>query len=257
MSHAIKSAYYQALKSAGVTFSRRYQQYKTQELREAYTAMFGGLHPDDDEVDEANPTGPVAGPTPVASPAPAAAAPVRPAPQQKPQAAAVAPASQPRAQSLQPMAAVTSGLDVIRVDEAGRQWLQEEVRQPYGPAPRARVKRTYIDSGVETVKTQEGEFTETYEVPGSGRQQAEVTITLPTHQTGIYLDPRYPMFKVYVYKDEEGFDLLDVHKYYGGAELVPEEIKRKYVDNRLTYDIRTVVGAIQKEYRQLMAAGRV
>jgi hypothetical protein len=62
---------------------------------------------------------------------------------------------------------------------------------------------------------------------------------------------------VHVYNDKQGFDLFEVQKYYGGAELVPTEIKRIYVENVLCYDIRTTVRAIQSEFRQLQLQQKV
>ena len=85
---------------------------------------------------------------------------------------------------------------------------------------------------------------------------AEVKITLPSYQVGIYKDPRFP-FKIHCYNGREGFNLFEVQRYYGGAELVPEECKRVYIENDLCYDVRTVIRAIQSEHRQLQLIGRV
>jgi hypothetical protein len=72
----------------------------------------------------------------------------------------------------------------------------------------------------------------------------------------VYKDPRFP-FKVVCYNGNEGFDLDEVQAFYGGAELVPPAIKRKYVENVLCYDIRTAVRAINEEFRQQQLAGKI
>lgn len=145
----------------------------------------------------------------------------------------------------------------IRVDEHGRLWFQEEVRKPAYPKPRGRRVLKYIETGVEVETVQNGEYVETFEVAGVGvGHPAEVKITLPSYQVGIYKDPRFP-FKIHCYNGREGFDLFEVQQYYGGAELVPEECKRVYIENDLCYDIRTVIRAIQNEHRALQLTGRL
>ena len=145
----------------------------------------------------------------------------------------------------------------IRVDEKGRLWYQEEVRKPAYPKPRGRRVLKYLETGVETKSVQSGDYVETFEVAGSGPgKPAEVKITLPSYQVGIYKDPRFP-FKIHCYNGREGFNLFEVQRYYGGAELVPEECKRVYIENDLCYDVRTVIRAIQSEHRQLQLIGRV
>ena len=151
----------------------------------------------------------------------------------------------------------TQGGAPIRIDETGREWYQEEVKKPSYPRPRGRRVLRYQESGVEQVTVQNGEYTETFEVAGSGPgQAAEVKITLPSYQVGIYKDPRFP-FKVHTYNGMEGFDLFEVEEFYGGAELVPAAVKRIYVENHLCYDIRSVVRAIEAEHRQLQLTGRI
>jgi hypothetical protein len=114
-----------------------------------------------------------------------------------------------------------------------------------------------MDRGVVTETVQNGEYIETFEVAGKGAgKPAEVKITLPSYQVGIYKDPRFP-FKIHCYNGREGFNLFEVAEYFGGVELVPEECKRVYIENDLCYDIRTVIRAIQTEYRQLQLTGRV
>jgi hypothetical protein len=145
----------------------------------------------------------------------------------------------------------------IRVDEQGRIWYQEEVRKPAYPKPRGRRVLKYLETGVETKTVQNGEYVETFEVAGVGAgKPAEVKITLPSYQVGIYKDPRFP-FKIHCYNGREGFNLFEVQDFYGGAELVPEECKRVYIENDLCYDVRTVIRAIQNEHRQMQLTGRL
>lgn len=145
----------------------------------------------------------------------------------------------------------------IRVDEEGRLWFQEEVRKPAYPKPRGRRVLKYLDTGVQKQTVQNGEYIETFEVAGQGpARSSEVKITLPSYQVGIYKDPRFP-FRIHCYGDREGFDFFEVNDYYGGAELVPDMCKRIYIENDLCYDIRSVIRAIQNEYRQLQLMGKV
>jgi hypothetical protein len=150
----------------------------------------------------------------------------------------------------------------IRTDPVtGRQWFQEEVRKPAIPKPRGRRVQRYPDPGVVKKTVHEGdrnEFSETFEVPGdpANARELEVKITLPSYQVGIYKDPRFP-FKTVCYNDNEGFEREGVQRFYGGAELVPASVKRKYVENVLCYDIRSVIAAIQKEARDLQLAGNI
>lgn len=145
----------------------------------------------------------------------------------------------------------------IRIDEQGRAWFQEEVRKPAFPKPRGRRVLKYLDTGTVTETVKNGEYVETFEVAGKGTgKPAEVKITLPSYQVGIYKDPRFP-FRIHCYDGREGFDLFEVQNYYGGSELVPPQVKRVYIENDLCYDIRSVVRAIQDEHRQLMLSGRL
>ena len=145
---------------------------------------------------------------------------------------------------------------VIRVDEQGRRWLQEEVRKPAYPKPRGRRVLTYLETGVKTETVQNGEYVETFEVAGDrATRPSEVKITLPSYQVGIYRDPRFP-FRVHCYNGQEGFNLHDVNDFYGGSELVPYGVKRIYIENDLCYDIRSVVQAINSEYRQIQLTGK-
>jgi hypothetical protein len=152
--------------------------------------------------------------------------------------------------------------DAIRRDpDTGYVWFQEEVTKPAYPKPRGRRVLDYIETGTKQVEIPDGDdgrFTETFEVAddrGVGRT-AQVKVTLPSFQVGCYKDPRFP-FKIHVYNNNQGFDMLEVEQFYGGRELVPEEVKRKYVENVLCYDIRTVVRAIQTEHRTLQLQGHI
>lgn len=145
----------------------------------------------------------------------------------------------------------------IRIDENGLVWYQEEVRKPASPQPRGRRVLKYMDTGIRKETFSDGEFVETIEVAGEGvGRPAEVKITMPSYQVGIYRDPRYP-FKVHIYNENKGFNYFEVVEYYGGEELVPPGVKTVYVENVLCYDMRTVIQAIQQEYRALQLAGKV
>jgi hypothetical protein len=138
----------------------------------------------------------------------------------------------------------------LRVDENGLVWYQDEVRKAAFPKPRGRRVLDYMDPGVKTVTAQTGNgYTETFEMPGDQAKPSQVKITLPSHQVGIYKDPNMP-FKIHVYQDNRGFDLFEVRDFYGGADLVPEDIKTVYVAQSLCYDIRTTRRAIEAEYRE-------
>jgi hypothetical protein len=102
-----------------------------------------------------------------------------------------------------------------------------------------------METGVRTETVQAGEYVETFEVAGNEvSRPAEVKITLPSYQVGIYTDPRFP-FKIHCYDGREGFDFAEVQAYYGGSALVPDSCKRIYIENDLCYDIRSVVRTIQ------------
>ena len=150
--------------------------------------------------------------------------------------------------------------EVIYVDEHGLEWFQREIPKPATPKPRGRRVLRYKDSGTktQTVTTGDrGQFIETFEVSGElGSREAEVKITLPSYQVGKYRDRRYP-FKIWIYAEARGFDLFEVQEYYGDADLVPEGIRRIYVENVLCYDMRSTIRTIQAEHRQLQLAGKV
>ena len=273
MSQSEKAAYFRALKAAGVPFDRHYREYNTEELKAAYGALGDAAPPL--EAKEPEPAAP--------PPAPAVQQPYaeEPAEPVDPEAAAFFGFNEPEpvlnahAEAATRPAVPVAHADPnemagarqnskpddepIRVDpDTGRLWYQEEVRKPGYPKPRGRRVLNYMDPGVEQRTAQAGEYKETFEVSGDPRnaRPAQVKITLPSYQVGIFKDPRFP-FKVITYNGNEGFDLFEVQDYYGGPELVPAGIKRKYVENVLCYDIRTVVQAINAEFRQLQLTGRV
>lgn len=148
-------------------------------------------------------------------------------------------------------------LTPLRKDDDGRIWFQEEVLKPAYPKPRGRRVLTVQHHEMKQTTQVAGQFTESFEIPDDSSQlrTSEVKITLPSYQVGIYQDPRFPMFKTICYNGNEGFDFFDVQKFYGGPELVPAEIQRKYVENVLCYDQRTVIRAIEAEYRQQQLTG--
>lgn len=241
MSQSDKAAYYRELKDAGVDFERHYRDYTTEELGAAVKRLRES-QPDQPRPEAQGDPEAAAAFNRMAQPSPEPPAPVGPADPQE-------------------MAGTRLNTkaedEPIRVDENGLVWFQEEVRKPAFPKPRGRRVLKYMETGVKEVKTKNGEYVETFEVAGDmPSRPAEVKITLPSYQVGIYKDKRFP-FKIHVYNENRGFDLFEVQDYYGGSELVPQEIKRVYVENVLCYDIRTTVRAIQKEYREMQLAGKV
>jgi len=259
MSQSEKAAYFQALKKSGVDFPKHYREYTTEELKDAYERLVEAdptavRIPAEQPADAQQPLFEMT-PADVGEPEDpeldAAASSFfglqKPAPTAKRDPAELAGQRQNSKAEDEP----------IRVDpETGRVWYQEEIAKPAYPKPRGRRVLTYADPGTKTQTIQRGDYIESFEVAGDevGRT-AEVKITLPAYQVGIYKDPRFP-FKVHTYNGIEGFDLFDVRDYYGGGELVPPEVKRIYVANVLCYDIRTTVRAINDEYRQLQLQGK-
>jgi hypothetical protein len=261
MSQTEKSAYFQALKAAGIHFERHYREYSTAELKDAYEKLSGDATPlspappPPPEHQHPNPPPPLPPPGEEDEQPPASFFFPPPPPQAAEPPAPTAP--------LNPTEMAGERLNTqdedepIRTDDEGRIWYQEEVRKPAYPKPRGRRVLTYMESGVEEQTVRVGDYIETFEVAGSGpAQMAEVKITLPSYQVGVYKDPRFP-FKIHCYNGIQGFDLFAVQDFYGGAELVPQECKRIYVENVLCYDIRTTVRAIETEYRQLQLAGKI
>lgn len=266
MSAAEKGFYFRRIKGAGVPLSRHYREYTTAELKEADTlAVESGLlqAATDEELAElatrVHKKKPRPEPTPPAAPA-------EPAPpgffgygEPEPESA---PSPAPARPDIGEMAGERLNTkaqdDVLFVDEQGRAWLQKEVLKPAFPKARGRRVLRYSDPGVVKQTVKDGEYTETFEVAGDARNStpSEIKITLPSYQVGICRDPRYP-FKVITYNGREGFDYLDVEEYYGGAEMVPPVAKRMYVENTLCYDMRSVIRAINEEYRALQLSGQI
>lgn len=234
MSQSDKSAYYNAVKDAAPELIKKhYRDYTTEELRAAYELLR--------EAGEA--------PDIVLEPA---------SPPSRPQA----PAAPVRHRDPNELAGqrlnTHDELTPLRTDpETGFIWYQEEVRKPAAPKPRGRRVLKYDDPGVKKVQVVNGDYTEEIEMAGDRTVPSEAKITLPSYQVGIYVDPRFPRFKVHTYNGATGFNLFDVQNYYGGAELVPAECKRIYVSNDLCYDVRSVVRAITTEFRQLQLSGKI
>jgi hypothetical protein len=266
MSAAAKGFWFRRLKAAGVPLDRHFREYTTAELKEACDlAVENGLlqPPTEEELAEleAKVHKPKPRPEPVLLPE-----------LPEPDAEAVSffgfetPETHEAPEPARPEMGEMPGErlntlaqdEILYVDEEGRQWLQKEVLKPAFPKPRGRRVLRYQDPGVVQKTIKEGDYTETFEVAGDARNStpSEIKITLPSYQVGICRDPRFP-FKVVTYNGREGFDYLDVEEYYGGSEMVPPVCKRVYVENALCYDMRSVIRAINEEYRALQLSGRI
>jgi hypothetical protein len=228
MSQAEKAALWRELKERGVEFPLHYREYSQSQLEESLEQLMDAEGPQNITPD-----------APAPAPRVAAAQPTR--------------VSLPRRgpDEVAGLRINTHGEDEpLRVDENGLIWYQDEVRKAAFPKPRGRRVLDYMDPGVRTETAQTGNgYTETFEMPGDQARPSQVKITLPTHQVGIYKDPNMP-FKIHVYQDNRGFDLFEVRDFYGGTDLVPEDIKTVYVGQSLCYDIRTTRRAIEAEYRE-------
>lgn len=276
MSAAEKGFYFRRVKAAGVPLDRHYREYTTAELKEADgMAVESGLlaPPTAEELAELSakvhkpkpreqPTdpGPTDGSAYVVPPDPEAAGFFGydvPEPEIQ-RTAAPAPARPQIGEMAGERLNTKEADEVLFVDEQGRAWLQKEVRKPAFPKPRGRRVLNYNDPGVAVQTSKDGEYTETFEVAGDARNAtpAQIKITLPSYQVGMYRDKRFP-FKVICYNGREGFDRLEVEAYYGGPELVPPVCKRMYVENVLCYDMRSVIRAINEEFRQLQLTGQI
>jgi hypothetical protein len=239
--NSLKGALYRALKAEGAELGKSYAQYTVPELQAAYAALVqAGMVPKDVEQHPANGQ----------------------------HNAIAAQVSVPDSIKLPPRAYKDPNEmagqrlnqkdpdEPIRVDpDTGFIWFQEEILKPAFPKPRGRRVLRYLERGTKQVTVKNGDYTETFEIAGDqAAREQEVRVTLPSYQVGLYKDPRFP-FKIHVYNGRRGFDLFEVQKYYGGAELVPAECKKIYVENVLCYDPRTVIRQIQTEYRQLQLQG--
>ena len=245
-----KPELYRQLKESGLPLSRPYTQYTVEQLR-AELDEAGMVQPVEDA-----PAGFFGFDEPTPEPEPEY--PPKPAQEAKLEEAIVVMSNLPDEEELPGQRLNThSPDDVIRVDEQGRKWHQEEVRKPAYPKPRGRRVLKYMETGVRKETVRQGEYVETFEVAGNEAQRpAEVKITLPSYQVGIYTDPRFP-FKIHCYDGREGFDLHDVQKYFGGSPLVPDTCKRVYIENDLCYEIRSVIRTIQAEHRHLQLTGKI
>lgn len=249
MSRSMKGAYYRALREAGVTFDKHYRNYTMEDFKEAYEALPEDMQrplveknpsPESYSVEDDEPEG------------------------------AVLPVSQGETRVLTGEPVITentvysdeplhkiAGLsdhttgEVLRIDSNGVKWLQEEIPKSAIPKPRARLTKRYIESGSKSVQFEGADgYTETVEVAGDLNEEREVKVTLPSYQVGVAIYPQYP-FRVVTYQGNEGFDYFDIVKFYGAEDLVPEGIKKLYVESVLCYDIRTTVREIQAEARRL------
>jgi hypothetical protein len=248
LSTRYKGILYKQLRETGVPITRHYREWTVDELKAALQEQ--GVVPADDSAPSAE------------DPPPASyfglEDPNPPAPEPKLEETTVVMSSQPDPEELPGQRLNTTPLDeVIRIDDKGRKWHQEEVRKPAYPKPRGRRVLKYMDTGVRTETVQQGQYVETFEVAGNETSRpAEVKITLPSYQVGIYTDPRFP-FKIHCYDGREGFDFVEVQAYFGGSALVPDTCKRIYIENELCYDIRSVVRSIQAEHRHLQLTGKI
>ena len=271
MSKSNKAALYGAMKGAGVKFPKHYREYTEAELQAAYdklqesqsmaAAIVKTVVENQNPIPEHH-RPEVQGVAAAPGTDPAAAAffgiqveePTEPEPEYTPPVRAADPREMAGARLN-----AKSADEPLRIDpETRREWYQEEVRKPAIPTPRGRRVLEYKDPGAVMKTVKDGEYTETFEIAGDPRnaRSMQVKITLPSYQVGIYKDPRFP-FKVVCYNGNEGFERDDVNAFYGGAELVPPAVLRKYVENVLCYDIRSVVTAINQEHRDLALAGRL
>ena len=266
MSAAEKGFYYRRLKAAGVNLDRHYREYTTAELIEGNNlAVENGLLEAATDEELAALAVKVHKKKPRPADPPAAAE--DPAPPgffgfEEPEPIEDHDRSAPARPEMGELAGERQNTkapeDILFVDDEGRAWIQKEVQKPAFPKPRGRRVLRYQDPGVKVQSVKEGDYTETFEVAGDPRNAtpAEIKITLPSYQVGMYRDPRFP-FKVITYNGREGFDYLEVEEYYGGPELVPAVCKRVYVENTLCYDMRSVIRAIQEEYRALQLSGQI
>lgn len=277
MSAAAKGFYFRRLKAAGVPLDRHFRDYTTAELQAAdEMAIESGLLAPPTEAELAELAAKVHKKKPRDEPAPPVPAPTgdvllegeEPAPsgffgysEPEPAPVPVAPPV-PARPEMGEMAGerqnTKAAEEILFVDEEGRAWLQKEVLKPAFPKPRGRRVLRYNDPGVVKQTAKDGDYTETFEVAGDPRnaQPAEIKITLPSYQVGIYRDPRFP-FKVITYNGKSGFDRIEVEDFFGGAELVPGIAKRAYVENVLCYDMRSVIRAVNEEYRQMRLSGQI
>lgn len=236
MSQGSKSQLYNELKAAGVEFGKHYRDYTVEDLEMIRDQLYA-------EYDD-NPNEQYRVPAESMDPDEVEAA------MQEEELPRVA--AQPET-TLPAQGAYQDGYEEkpLRIEPSGRIVYRDEVRKPNIAAPRARRVLRYVDSGTETKTIDDGRgFIETFEIAGNQRREAEVKITMPSYQVGVYKEPQFP-FKIHEYNSVRGFDFFDVNDFYGGADMVPTDILRIYVASDLCYDIRTTIRAIETEARQL------
>lgn len=148
-------------------------------------------------------------------------------------------------------------MEPIRTDATGRIWYQEEIQKSSLAKPRGYRVFREVGTGVkiQTIDAGDG-YTETIEVADGSRKPLEVKVGIPTWQVGIYKDPQFP-FRIVEYRSARGFYRQDVEEYFGGADVLPENVKTAYVGNLLCYPIREVVVAINREFNNLQKRGSV
>lgn len=146
-------------------------------------------------------------------------------------------------------------LTPIRTDAQGRVWFQEEIHKSSLARPRGYRVFRELGSGVKEIQVEDGEgYTETIEVSDGTRKPLEVKVGIPTWQVGIYKDPQFP-FRIVQYRDVRGFFRTDVDEFFGGPDVLPENVQTTYVGNLLCYPIREVVVAINREFNMLQKKG--
>lgn len=239
MTQATKGALWQELKEAGVEFPRHYREYTMEQLQRVKNDLDART---------------------AALNQPAIRLPEPPRQQPRQPVPFAVPEQQVRLEKPVPTPDTVAGLrqnthgdlEPLRVEPNGRIWYQDEVQKRAFAAPRGRRIIRYNDPGVQmrTHVNPDGS-SESFEMPGDRSVPSEAKITLPSHQVGIYRDRNSP-FRVHTYAGQRGFDLFDVEEFYGGADLVPEGVKRIHVYTSLCYDIRTVIRAIKEEHRELV-----
>lgn len=237
MSQAERAALYNELKAHGFEPTKHYREYTIDELRELHAdiveqpraasvedvmnKMAGAIHDNDSS-------------------------------RELPQSVLVSDTADPNE-----MATMRRGKEdvPIRTDSAGRVWYQEEILKSSTVKPRGYRIYREIGTGTKEITVEDGQgYTETFEVPSGERKPLEVKIGVPTWQVGIYRDPRLP-FKVITYRNAHGYDRKEVEAFFGGADLLPENVVDIYVGNLMCYDIRSVNTAIQREYNLLQRKG--
>lgn len=150
--------------------------------------------------------------------------------------------------------------EIIRVDEAGNEWYQEEIIKEGSAKPRGYRIHRELTADVEEVKITDTDqfgttYTETIEVAGSKQRPMEARVGIPTWQVGIYRSPQFRFARIVKYRDRVGFLREDIDTYFGGEDVIPEGVKRIHVGNLICYDMKSVTTAIQREHNTLLRRG--